>query len=83
MIILISCEYAHTMSSGLRTKGILGCRPHIGGCKDLFGSGLTMVLPRNEDGVKYYGYGGDLELPNDGNFVVDGLLLPDRTPLRD
>ena len=30
---------------------------------------------------EYFAYGGDFgDEPNDGNFVIDGLLFPDRTP---
>ncbi|WP_129837732.1 glycoside hydrolase family 2 TIM barrel-domain containing protein [Streptomyces sp. RFCAC02] len=40
--------------------------------------GLTKHTP---DGRAYYGYGGDFGEPiHDGNFVCDGLVLPDRTP---
>ena len=39
------------------------------------GSGLTL-----EDG-EFWAYGGDFgDMPNDGNFVINGLLAPDRTP---
>jgi len=34
-----------------------------------------------DDGRMYYAYGGDFgDEPNDGNFVCDGLVQPDRTP---
>ena len=33
------------------------------------------------DGILYYAYGGDFgEEVHDGNFVIDGLVFPDRTP---
>jgi beta-galactosidase/evolved beta-galactosidase subunit alpha len=36
---------------------------------------------RTKDGVEFYAYGGDYgDEPNDGNFVTDGLVFPDRTP---
>lgn len=36
---------------------------------------------KTEDGEEYYGYGGDFgDTPNDGNFVMDGLLFSDHTP---
>lgn len=39
------------------------------------GSGLKL-----EDG-EFWAYGGDFgDMPNDGNFVINGLLAPDRTP---
>ncbi len=36
----------------------------------------------DENGVKYYKYGGDygVDEPSDGNFLCNGLVLPDRTP---
>lgn len=40
-----------------------------------------MIIGYNEDGTPRYGYGGDYgERHNDGNFCMDGLLYPDRTP---
>ena len=39
------------------------------------GNGLSL-----EDG-EFWAYGGDFgDMPNDGNFVINGLLAPDRTP---
>ena len=39
------------------------------------GSGLAL-----EDG-EFWAYGGDFgDMPNDGNFVINGMLAPDRTP---
>ena len=39
------------------------------------GNGLPL-----EDG-EFWAYGGDFgDMPNDGNFVINGLLAPDRTP---
>ena len=36
---------------------------------------------RTPDGVEYFGYGGDFgEVVHDGNFVMDGMVLPDGTP---
>jgi beta-galactosidase/beta-glucuronidase len=80
----IMCEYAHAMGNG------------PGGLKEYWEAFYTYrrlqggfiwewidhgVPKETEDGVKYFGYGGDFgDYPNDGNFIVDGLLLPDRTP---
>ena len=34
--------------------------------------------PRPPDGTQFYGYGGDFgEVVHDGNFVMDGMVLPD------
>ena len=39
------------------------------------GSGLAL------DEGEFWAYGGDFgDMPNDGNFVINGLLAPDRTP---
>jgi beta-galactosidase len=38
-------------------------------------------LTKNSEGEEYYGYGGDFgDVPNDGNFVMDGLLFSNHTP---
>ncbi|MEE1650849.1 glycoside hydrolase family 2 TIM barrel-domain containing protein [Brachybacterium sp. J144] len=39
------------------------------------------LVTTDSDGNEIYGYGGDFgERLHDGNFVADGLVLPDRTP---
>ena len=39
------------------------------------------LLTKTEAGEEYYAYGGDFgDQPNDGNFVMDGLLFSDHTP---
>lgn len=36
---------------------------------------------KTKDGEEYYGYGGDFgDDPNDGHFVLDGLVFSDHTP---
>lgn len=36
---------------------------------------------KNADGEEYYAYGGDFgDEPNDGNFVMDGMLFSNHTP---
>jgi beta-galactosidase len=36
---------------------------------------------KTTDGEEFYGYGGDFgDDPNDGHFVMDGLLFSDHTP---
>ena len=81
---LIMCEYSHAMgnSNGTlaeywdvieRTPGLQG-----GFIWEWFDHGLEQRLP---DGSTRWAYGGDFgDLPNDGNFCLDGLLFPDRTP---
>lgn len=39
------------------------------------------ILTKTKDGIPYYAYGGDFgDVPNDGNFVMDGVLQSDHTP---
>ncbi|MGM0123188.1 evolved beta-galactosidase subunit alpha [Enterococcus sp. AZ194] len=80
----ILCEYAHAMGNG------------PGGLKeymDLFyqyprlQGGFVWewidhgIQQETDSGEIYYAYGGDFgDEPNDSNFVIDGLVFPDRTP---
>ena len=37
------------------------------------------ILKKAENDEEYYAYGGDFgDFPNDGNFVIDGYVSPDR-----
>lgn len=81
---LILCEYCHAMGNG------------PGDLKDYWDliykhsnlSGAFVwewtdhaVKTKTAEGIEYYAYGGDFgDKPNDGNFCVDGLVYPDRTP---
>ncbi len=81
---LIMCEYSHAMgnSNGSladywhafeNTPGLQG--GFVWEWKD---HGLTQTLP---DGTKRFAYGGQFgDIPNDGNFVADGLVHADLTP---
>src|SRR5579859_2978887 len=81
---LIMCEYSHAMgnSNGClaeywdaieSTPGLQG-----GFIWEWWDHGLVQRLP---DGRTRWAYGGDFgESPNDGNFCLDGLNWPDRTP---
>jgi len=41
----------------------------------------SVYMGKTEDGKRKYFYGGDFgEFPHDGNFCMDGLVYPDRTP---
>lgn len=80
----ILCEFAHAMGNG------------PGGIKEYFDlfykydrlQGAFVwewldhgIRQTTEDGEEYFAYGGDFgETPHDGNFVIDGLVMPDRTP---
>jgi len=81
---VILCEYAHAMGNG---PGSLSDywdtfraheRTQGGFVWEWIDHGLRTTT---EDGEEYFAYGGDFgDEPNDGNFVCDGLLLPDREP---
>ncbi len=78
------CEYCHAMGNG---PG--GLKEHIdlfkkykrmqgGFIWEWFDHGIKSI---DEDGFVFYKYGGDYgDYPTNGNFCLDGLLLPDRTP---
>src|SRR5260370_3643943 len=53
-------------------------RLHGGFIWEWIDHGIARVTPAGE---RYFGYGGDFGEPvHDGNFVIDGLVFPDRTP---
>ncbi|MEV8088331.1 glycoside hydrolase family 2 TIM barrel-domain containing protein [Streptomyces nigra] len=77
---LILCEYAHAMGNG---PGGLTEYQELFERYDRLQGGF--VWEWIDHGVEHpelgYAYGGDFgEELHDGNFVCDGLLLPDRTP---
>ncbi len=78
------CEYAHAMGNGPGNlkeywDTIRASRQLIGGCVwEWCDHG---ILQADDDGEVYYAYGGDFgEYPHDGNFCIDGMVFPDRTP---
>ena len=82
---LVLCEYIHAMGNGpgdaeqyqqliMRHDGFMGGFVWEW-CDHAVYGGTT---PDNRD---VFRYGGDFgEFPNDGNFCMDGLVYPDRTP---
>ena len=82
---LVLCEFCHAMGNGPGDIGdyweALEQYPQFAGgfiwewCDHAVSAGQT------ETGEPRYLYGGDFgECRHDGNFCVDGLVLPDRTP---
>ena len=78
------CEYAHAMGLGpgsLREywQTVYAHDRLIGGCVwEWVDHG---ILTETDDGEPFFAYGGDFgEYPHDGNFCVDALNYPDRTP---
>lgn len=81
---LVLCEYIHAMGTGPgNIKEYLDAfykYPSLQGgwVWEWANHGL---LTKTKDGKEYYGYGGDFgDVPNDGNFVMDGMLDSDHTP---
>ncbi len=81
---LIMCEYSHAMGNGNGTLAeywdAIESTPGLQGgfIWEWRDHGLLQTLP---DGSTRWAYGGDFgDEPNDGPFVTDGLVWPDRTP---
>ncbi len=81
---MFQCEYAHAMGQGpgnLEDYWQTICRHPclMGACVWEWADHAFLLT--DEEGRAYYGYGGDFgDWPHDGNFCVDALVLPDRTP---
>jgi beta-galactosidase/beta-glucuronidase len=81
---LILCEYAHAMGNG--PGGLLEYWEAFYHHKRLQGGFVWEwrdhgIRRTTDDGKEYFAYGADFgDQPNDGNFILDGLLLSDCTP---
>lgn len=81
----VMCEYCHAMGNG---PGDLEdyfetIYRHDGFCGGFVWEWCDHAIDmgRAVNGKKMYFYGGDFgDYPNDGNFCMDGLVYPDRTP---
>ncbi|HZU02189.1 MAG TPA: glycoside hydrolase family 2 TIM barrel-domain containing protein [Ktedonobacteraceae bacterium] len=80
----ILCEYAHAMGNGpgsfTEYWETMYRYPRLqGGCVwEWCDHGIRQ---HTAEGQEYFAYGGDFgDEPNDGNFVIDGLIFSDRTP---
>jgi len=78
------CEYAHAMGNGPGNlqeywDAIYTYDRLLGGCVwEWVDHGIRR---QTEGGEEWFAYGGDFgDLPNDGNFCIDGLIFPDRIP---
>jgi beta-galactosidase len=81
---VILCEYAHAMGNGpgglSEYQELFDRHPrlHGGFIWEWIDHGIAQVTGA---GQRYFCYGGDFgELVHDGNFVIDGLVFPDRVP---
>ena len=80
----IMCEYCHAMGNGpgnLKEYQDLFYKYDKlqgGFIWEWFDHGIETI---SDEGQVYYRYGGDFgDTPTRGNFCIDGLLMPDRTP---
>jgi len=80
----VLCEYAHAMGNSLGNfqefMDVFEKYPNaIGGfIWDFIDQGLRKV---SEKGEEFWAYGGDYgDEPNDNNFCINGIVLPDRKP---
>jgi beta-galactosidase len=80
----VLCEYAHSMGNSLGNfqkfmDVFEKCDNCIGGfIWDYVDQGLRKT---SDDGKEYWAYGGDFgDEPNDKNFCINGILMPDRKP---
>jgi len=80
----ILCEYAHAMGNG--PGNLKEYWDAFYGSERLQGGFVWEwidhgIRRKTSEGSEYFAYGGDFgDEPNDGNFVIDGLIFPDRTP---
>ncbi|MCX3060885.1 glycoside hydrolase family 2 TIM barrel-domain containing protein [Streptomyces beihaiensis] len=77
---VILCEYAHAMGNG--PGGLADYQRLFEAYERIQGGFVWEWIDHGIADERYgYAYGGDFgEELHDGNFVCDGLLLPDRTP---
>lgn len=78
----ILCEYCHAMGNGpgglLEYQELFYKYPFLQGgfIWEWYDHG---ILQHDKNGTPYYAYGGDFgDDPTNGNFCIDGLLMPDR-----
>jgi beta-galactosidase len=81
----LHCEYVHAMGNGPgaidQYEDLVDRYPRLHG-------GFVWewrdhgIRTRTPEGVEYFGYGGDFnEVVHDGNFVMDGMILSDDSPM--
>ena len=81
----VLCEYCHAMgnSPGDLEDYFQVIQQYDGACGGFIWEWCdhAVYMGRTTEGKKIYAYGGDhKEYPHDGNFCMDGLVYPDRTP---
>ena len=81
---IMLCEYAHSMGNSTGNLQaywkVIRNQPRVFGAFiwDWIDQGLVKTAP---SGGEYWAYGGDFgDHPNDGNFNINGVVFPDRSP---
>ena len=81
---IVLCEYAHAMGNSLGNfQEFMDVFEKYDNCIggfiwDFIDQGLRKVI---EDGKEFWAYGGDFgDEPNDRNFCINGIVMPDRKP---
>jgi beta-galactosidase len=81
---IVLCEYAHAMGNSLGNfQEFMNVFEKYDNCIggfiwDFIDQGLRKV---SEDGKEFWAYGGDFgDEPNDSNFCINGIVMPDRKP---
>jgi len=84
---LIMCEYSHAMGNSNGTLAeywaAIEATPGLQGgfIWEWWDHGLVQEMPDASGGGWRWAYGGDFDdTPNDGNFCLDGVVWPDRSP---
>lgn len=80
---LIPCEYAHAMGNACGSLSDYwdAFEKYPGLQGGFIWEWIDHGILQTKDGEKYWAYGGDFgDVPNDANFVCDGLVWPDRKP---
>jgi len=81
---IVLCEYAHAMGNSLGNfQEFMDVFEKYDNCIggfiwDFIDQGLRKVI---KDGKEFWAYGGDFgDEPNDRNFCINGIVMPDRKP---
>ncbi|ETS88073.1 hypothetical protein PFICI_01901 [Pestalotiopsis fici W106-1] len=82
---LVLCEFIHAMGNGpgniKEYVDVFYKYPKLQGGFVWEWANHGLLTKDKETGDEYYAYGGDFgDEPNDGNFVMDGVLFSDHTP---
>lgn len=81
---LILCEYAHAMGNSVGNLqdywDVIEAEPQLQG-GFIWDWVDQAIFAKTSDGRPFFAYGGDFgDVFNDGNFLCNGLIQPDRTP---